>query len=80
MADLSHDVRTLGSRYSIVIHHHADTCAAYMTARGRKQIWTGYGATPEAAKADVLRYLDSRLHPFVAVKSPAPSVTAGAPS
>ena len=39
-----------------------------MRARGRKTTWTGFGATPEAAKADVLRHLDKSIHPFVNVK------------
>lgn len=65
MADLIQDPGVLGGKYSIVIHQFKDTCAAYMTRRGRKRIWMGYGATPAAAEADVLRYLDERVRPFV---------------
>ena len=69
MADLIQPAQVLGSRYSITIEHTAAAgCVATMTARGRKTTWAGYGKTPEAAKADVLRYLDSQLHPFVNVK------------
>jgi len=62
----------LGKRYSVTIepHHCAYSGAGFratMTCRGRKTTWSGGGKTVEAAKADVLRYLDSQLHPFVAV-------------
>ncbi len=67
MADLVQDAQVLGEKFSIVIHRFETTCVAYMTRRGRKKIWTGYGASSEDAKTDVLRYLDKRLHPFVNV-------------
>jgi len=72
MTDLYRDPSVLGKRYLITIepHHCAysgDGFSAIMTCRGRKKTWSGGGKTVEAAKADVLRYLDSQLHPFVAV-------------
>jgi len=68
MANLIHPAHILGSRYAITIAHVGDNCTATMRARGRKTTWTGFGTTPDAAKADVLRHLDKSIHPFVAVK------------
>ena len=68
MADFTHPAHVLGSRYTITIEHVGANCVATMRARGRKTTWTGFGATPEAAKADVLRHLDKSIHPFVNVK------------
>lgn len=72
MAELYKPADVLGKRYSITIEtfhsfYFGDSFKATMTCRGRKKTWSGGGKTVEAAKADVLRYLDSRLHPFVNV-------------
>jgi hypothetical protein len=67
MVELYKPADVLGKRYSITIEPSGAGYFATMTCRGRKTTWTGGGTTPEAAKADVLRYLDDQLHPFVNV-------------
>jgi hypothetical protein len=72
MAELYKPADVLGRRYSITIEPHrsdysGDGFSATMTCRGRKTTWSGGGKTADEAKADILRYLDARLHPFVNV-------------
>jgi hypothetical protein len=69
MVELYKPANVLGKRYSITIepHRSGDGFSATMTCRGRKTTWSGGGKTVDEAKADILRYLDARLHPFVNV-------------